>query len=268
MTEKTSEISFHRFPCGDNNQHLIDVWRSAIHEAVGKTIEIELKEAYICSRHFTSDNFALSDGKTVLHSSAVPSVFATTGDTDVESDDKDKKPAMPPVHGNNFASTSTINFMTISRNYPRTTSTCTETTKTSTTSASESLQNASDVNMNDGVVQKITKKMQATKRRMLMQQRKLKRMSNLVRRMRSDNLLTDEYLAQLTVCLESLVKSKKIEINFDFCLCSFLCRKRCQRQSSWCRRSSAPQSKPNDINRIALIKWTVIDYYLLFIRRN
>lgn len=204
-TEKTSEITFHRFPCDDNQQQ-IDAWRIAVTAAIGSDIELELKNSFICSRHFTSDDFSFTDGKLILQSSAVPSVFLTNAmggsNTDIDTHSTDKKIEPPPTHGNNFASTSTINFMTFSRNYPRTTSTCTETTKSSTTSASEALPSGRDGIVDDDALKLLEAnriEIKTHKRRISAQQLKIKRMSNLLRQLRRDNLLTDEYMVQLSV---------------------------------------------------------------------
>lgn len=206
-TEKTTEITFHRFPC-DDNQSQIDAWRNAVTAAIGRDIEIELKNSYICSRHFTSDDFTFIDGKLILQSLAVPSVFLakTMGgsNTDIDAHSTDNQVETTPIHGSNFASTSTINFMTFSRNYPRTTSTCTETTKTTTPSHSEALPSGRDGLVSDDALKIIEAnriKINAYKRRTSVQQQKIKRMSNLLRQMRRDHLLTDEYMAQLSVRL-------------------------------------------------------------------
>lgn len=205
-TEKTTEITFHRFPCEENHTQ-IDAWRHAVTAAIGRDIEIELKNTYICSRHFTSDDFSFIDGKLILQSLAVPSVFLlkTSSDSGNDSHAMKMDAESPPAHGNNFASTSTINFMTFSRNYPRTTSTCTETTKTSTTSASESLPSGRDELVNDDTLKILESnriKINAYKRRTSVQQQKIKRMSNLLRQLRRDSLLTDEYMAELSVSLD------------------------------------------------------------------
>lgn len=202
-TEKTTEITFHRFPC-DDNQTQIDAWRHAVTAAIGRDIEIELKNSYICSRHFKSDDFSFIDGKLILQTSAVPSVFlAKTMDrTSVGTDSSEAKVEPPPTHGNNFASTSTINFMTFSRNYPRTTSTCTETTKTMTPSAIVTLPSGRDGIVSDDALKILEAnriQINAYQRRVSAQQQKIKRMSNLLRRLRRDNQLTDEYMAKLSV---------------------------------------------------------------------
>lgn len=204
-TEKTTEITFHRFPC-DENQSQIDAWRQAVTAAIGRDIEIELKNSYICSRHFKSDDFSFTDGKLILQTSAVPSVFLakTMEGSCVDIDSNGTKVEPPPTHGNNFASTSTINFMTFSHNYPRTTSTCTETTKSMMPSAIVTLPSGRDGIVNDDALKILEAnriQINAYKRRLSVQQQKIKRMSNLLRQLRRDNQLTDEYMAKLSVSI-------------------------------------------------------------------
>lgn len=217
----TTEITFHKFP--RTNSSLIDAWKKALSGALERDLEIDLNDTYICSRHFTSNDFSFIDGKLILLPNAIPSVFPTNKpiSNDIQhannesiakepSDECNLNDENPPTHGNNFASTSTINFMTISRNNFCTTSVCTETSKTMTPSIIEyvpTVKDISDFEKINGKLSDNAKKalkdnritIRAYKRRNAGLQGKIKKMHEIFKRMQRDNLLTDSYLDNLRV---------------------------------------------------------------------
>lgn len=179
----TTEITFHRFPV--ENSILIEKWQKALGSVLSDRPMDNFIDTLICSRHFISDDFSFIDGKLILKSNAVPSVFPSTK---IVVD-------MPPLHGNNFASTSTVYHMTQSRNYPQATSTCTETSKVITPSIIENLRMPSilcvgDLKGTNECLNILTQENKLLKQRM-------KRVQILLKRMEKDNLLTNEYLDSL-----------------------------------------------------------------------
>lgn len=180
---RTTEITFHRFPV--DNSNLIEKWQIALGSILSDSPIETFKDTLICSRHFISDDFSFIDGKLILKSDAVPSVFPPI------KHDADK----PPTHGNNFASTSTVYNMTDSKNYPRTTSTYTETSKIISPSIIEALSLPKMTTGFDILESKAALNIVKQENKLL--KRRLKRLQTFLKRMEHDNLLTTEYIDSL-----------------------------------------------------------------------
>lgn len=144
------EITFHKFPKAADNSALATAWKDAL-TASGKRHDGDLLDIYICSRHFVSDDFEFTDGKLILKSDAVPSIFTPlpieeqqkldekNGTTEVKSPERNSSifKDTPVTHGGNFAFTSTVNLLTTARNHILTLPTLTDTPKITTPSYTE-----------------------------------------------------------------------------------------------------------------------------------
>lgn len=190
LEPSNTELTFHRFPT--ESTALIIKWQNALGSVLSRVPVDAIKDSVICSRHFTSEDFSFVDGKLILKSDAVPSVFP---ETKADSDH-------PPIHGSNFASTSTVNNMTVSRHYPRTTSTCTETTKIVTPSSIESLVLPMiDI---DGELAKTSATVKMLVRQNKLLRLRVRRLKTVLKRMQKDDVLTDDYLDSLEVKVRAI----------------------------------------------------------------
>lgn len=210
----TTEITFHKFPDVENTA-LEAAWSKVLSINIEKSIDGNLKDIFICSRHFISDDFEFVDGKLILKGGAVPSIFPprqlkTTAETLASSAKLWQD--VPTTHGANFAFTSTINQLTIARNHVATLTTSTDTPTILTSSFSEYIPTISDINAFERINGKLSddaKKalkdsritVRAYKKRNILLMRKNKTLTKLVAKMRDDNLLTNDYIQSLQVKL-------------------------------------------------------------------
>lgn len=223
----TTEITFHKFPNNVENVELASAWANALSTNTEKSIDGNLKDIFICSRHFTSDDFEFVDGKLILKPGAIPSIFVPISaqnlslpkilQTQTSSEDTASNPDKnwmdtPTTAGANFAWTSTINQMTTSRNNILTLPSLTDTPKVLTPSFTEYIPTASDINAFEKINGKLSndaKKalkdsritIRSYKKRNLLLQRKYKSLTKLVIKMRDDKLLTEDYISKLQVNL-------------------------------------------------------------------
>lgn len=237
----TTEITFHKFPNNVENVVLATAWKNALSTNTDKSIDGNLKDIFICSRHFTSDDFEFVDGKLILKPGAIPSIFIpisaqdlskpktlqsqTSSEDTASNADKDWLDT-PTTAGANFAWTSTINQLTTSRNNILTLPSLTDTPKILTPSFTEYIPTASDINAFEKINGKLSndaKKalkdsritVRTYKKRNIQLQRKYKNLTKLVIKMRDDNLLTDDYIQSLQVNLIDGVDLDIVHLKFS-----------------------------------------------------
>lgn len=191
------EITFHHFPIKNESQ--MNSWRSIL--TANTKIDFDPKEAFICSRHFTSDDFSFIDGKLVLRDSAVPSLFPPKRSNSSQQISDER----PPIHGSNFASTATVNYVTVSSNYPRATSSCTESTRIIAPSIYEisALKGINEISKSSNLA---TEKLQKSNKNLRL---KLKRLHLLLKRMKKDEILTGNYVDGLEQDVSFILHSMK-----------------------------------------------------------
>lgn len=206
----TTEITFYKFPKTAELPTLFKSWKNAVVDALAKERpelmdDASLYDTYVCSRHFTANDFAFKNGKLGLVENAVPSLLAKS-----EYENCDAKPATritkeyePSSRAENFASTLTKDFVTTSRHNLRSDYICTETSRVLTPTVTEyvttSKRNINDIsstyaeNLNDNGLDLTSKK------RNIDVQHKIDIFEKIFKRMRCDSILTEAYLEKLKV---------------------------------------------------------------------
>lgn len=196
----TTEITFHKFPNATEQPDKIEAWKAALSNSKNKKLleGNDFSDTFICSRHFTATDFSFDSGKLILKKDAVP-----TRMTDVLAVDKDdeipktEKSDDPPKHGNNFARTPTVDYMTTSRHHFGAVMMCTGTSRALTPTVSEYRQGGS--NDSPYVVPAKRDEVQATNKRNADLEHKIQDFQKIFKRLRHDNVLTESYVIKLKV---------------------------------------------------------------------
>lgn len=187
----TTEITFYKFPNAAVSPSSFSAWQSALVKALSDdrpelTDESSLSDTYVCSQHFTAADFAFKNGKLVLSDDAVPSLFTQKLNADaLIRQIEDKREYEPTNRSNNFASTLTKDFMTMSRHNLRSDYISTETSRALTPNASITFSRM-EVSNSD-------------KRRHSELEQKIESFERILKRLRNDNVLTESYVHQLKV---------------------------------------------------------------------
>lgn len=199
----TTEITFYKFPNAIESPATYKIWKNALVNALTEERpeilhDNQLRDSYVCSRHFIGTDFTFENGKLVLLKNAVPTRITKKiyEGKDINQLNKTTKEYEPSSRGGNFATTLTNNFVTTSRKNLHSDLICTETSRALTPSVSEYIM--SSKNKLDGDTATVDSLVNTRKRNMDLEQ-KLQSFEKIFKRMRSDNLLTENYVQTLKV---------------------------------------------------------------------
>lgn len=205
---RTAEITFHKFPSPEKSPDVFKAWKDALAGIISKSTaefksENSFVDTYICSRHFTFADFAFDNGKLLLVKDAVPTLITEDQYDDKKSNSSDGINAVnaireyePSFNCNNFASTMTKDFVTMSSHNFRSALISTETSRALTPHAIECITTARstlDISLATGEHFNTTNKRNADL------EHKISDFQKIFKRLRSDNLLTDTYVDELKV---------------------------------------------------------------------
>lgn len=206
----TTEITFYKFPKAAEMPTLFKSWKNAIVDALSKERpelldDASLCDTYICSRHFTVDDFAFKQGKLGLVENAVPSLVAKSdyenGDAKQQST-RITKEYEPSSRADNFATTFCNNFVTTSRHNLRSDYISTETSRVLTPTVYEfvttSKRNIDDISSAQ-LGKPIDNGSDVSKKRNIDVQQKVDVFEQILKKMRCDSVLTEAYLEKLKV---------------------------------------------------------------------
>lgn len=205
----TTEITFYKFPKATESPASFKSWKTATVDALSKERpelldDASLHDTYVCSRHFTVDDFLFQKGKLVLVDNAVPSLL--TKDQYENCDSKQPvrftKDYEPSSRGDNFATTFATNFVTTSRHNLRSDLICTETSRVLTPTVSvylpASKRNIDDI-LSKNIVGVIDDAVDMSKKRNIDVHHKIEVFEKIFKRMHYDDVLTDAYAEKLKV---------------------------------------------------------------------
>lgn len=208
----TTEITFYKFPKATELPTSFKAWKNAIVDALSKERpeflnDASLHDTYVCSRHFTVDDFVFKNGKLGLVEDAVPSLLAKS-----QYENCDAKPARitkeyePSSRCDNFATTLTKDFVTTSRHNLRSDLISTETSRILTPTVYEyvttSKRNISDISSTHFSGGKLNDNgLDTPKKRNIDVQHKVDVFEKIFNRMRCDSVLTEAYLEKIKVSL-------------------------------------------------------------------
>lgn len=219
---KTTDITFYKFPNAIDSPAAYKIWKNALVDALSDERpeilnDAHLSDSYICSRHFVGTDFVFENGKLVLMKNAVPTRIAKSIYEGIDCIEPIKiiKEYEPSSRGNNFAQTLTKNFVTTSRNNLNSGAVCTETSRALTPSVSEYIM--SSAAKIDGVTFDIGDKATVaslvnTRKRNVDLEHKIESFEKIFKCMRSDNLLTENYVQKLKVCKSYILLNVEREI--------------------------------------------------------
>lgn len=205
----TTEITFYKFPKATEMTTLFKSWKNAVVDALAKERpellnDASLHDTYVCSRHFTVNDFAFKNGKLTLVENAVPSLLAKDHyeHCDSKYSGRMTRDYEPSSRGDNFATTLTKDYVTTSRHNLRSDLICTETSRVLTPTVSEyvttSKRNIDDI-LPKNIGKLIDSGLDLTKKRNIDVQHKVEVLEKIFKRMRCDNVLTEAYLEKLKV---------------------------------------------------------------------
>lgn len=206
--QHTTEITFYKFPKITERPVSFKAWKSALLDALAKerpelNDDANLIDTYVCSRHFNAPDFKFDNGKLVLLEDAVPSRVAEHLYNVAASEKADIKAAIPSKEYepsmNNFASTLMKNFVTTSHHNLRSDLISTETSRVLTPTHSEYITSLTKMDGKSFAVA-TSDKFKDHKRRIDLEQ-KIESYSQIFKRLRGDNLLTESYVDKLKVIL-------------------------------------------------------------------
>lgn len=205
----TTEITFYKFPKAAELPTAFKSWKNAVADALSKERpellnDSSLCDTYVCSRHFTVNDFAFKNGKLVLVDNAVPSLLGKS-----QYENCDAKPAAritkeyePSSRCDNFASTLTKDFVTTSRHNLRSDLICTETSRILTPTVTEYVTTTKRNfdNISSAIAPKLSDNgLDTSKKRNIDVQHKVDVFEKIFNRMRCDSVLTEAYLDKLKV---------------------------------------------------------------------
>lgn len=228
---KTTDITFYKFPNAIESPAKYKIWKNAFVDALSEERpeilnDAHLSDSYICSRHFTATDFVFENGKLVLMTNAVPSRIAKSvyEGNDTDQSNKITKEYEPSSRGNNFATTVTNNFVTTSRNNRHSDLVCTETSRALTPSVSEFIMSSTAITYDIGDKASLVN----TRKRNVELEHKVESFEKIFKCMRSDNLLTENYVQKLKVS-DFIDIVSEISGNISF-FNRLFCRIICQKQ--------------------------------------
>lgn len=205
----TTEITFYKFPKASELTTLFKSWKNAIVDALSEerpelSDDASLHDTYVCSRHFTVDDFVFKTGKLVLVENAVPSLLTKSHyeNCDAREPSRITKEYEPSSRGDNFATTLTKDFVTTSRHNLRSDLISTGTTRILTPTVSEyvttSKRNIDDI-LSKNIGKLIDSGLDVSKKRNIDVLHKIDVFEKIFKRMRCDDVLTEAYLEKLKV---------------------------------------------------------------------
>lgn len=207
----TTQITFYKFPKAAEVPTLFKSWKNAVVDALSEerpelSDDANLHDTYVCSRHFTVDDFAFKNGHLCLVENAIPSLLAKTQYENGDSKQASRitKEYEPSSRCDNFATTLTKDFVTTSRHNLRSDLVCTETSRVLTPTVTEyvttSKRNIDDIlSKNIGKLIDSGDRLDVSKKRNIDVQHKIDVFEKIFKRMRCDNVLTEAYLEKLKV---------------------------------------------------------------------
>lgn len=205
----TTDITFYKIPKAIEMPTLFKSWKTAMVDALSDERpelldDASLHDTYVCSRHFTINDFSFENGKLCLVDNAIPSLLKKSQYENCDSKQSTRftKEYEPSSRCDNFATTLTKDFVTTSRHNLRSDFICTETSRVLTPTVSVYLptpkRNIDDIlskniqgSMDDGV--------DVSKKRNIDVQHKVEVFEKIFKRMHCDNILTDAYVEKLKV---------------------------------------------------------------------
>lgn len=209
----TTEITFYKFPKAAELPISFKSWKNAVVDALSKERpefldDAYLHDTYVCSRHFTVDDFAFKTGKLVLVENAVPSLLEKCQYENCEG-----KPAAritkeyePSSRCDNFATTLTKDFVTTSRHNLRSDLISTETSRVLTPTVYEyvttSKRNISDILTTPNLGKLNDNGLDVSKKRNIDVLHKIDVFEKVFKRMCCDSVLTEAYLEKIKVNLQ------------------------------------------------------------------
>lgn len=207
----TTEITFYKFPKVIEMPALFKSWKNSVVDALADERpelldDSSLHETYVCSRHFTVNDFSFKSGKLCLVENAVPSLLKKVQyeSCDAKQPTRFTKDYEPSSRGDNFATTLTKDFVTTSRHNLRSDLISTETSRILTPTVSEYVTTSKrtiddilskhiSVSNDDGV--------DVSKKRNIDVHHKVDVFEQIFKRLRCDNILTETYVEKLKVNL-------------------------------------------------------------------
>lgn len=205
----TTEITFYKFPKAAEAPTLFKSWKNAVVDALSKERpelldDASLCDTYVCSRHFTVDDFVFKNGHLGLVENSVPSLLTKSHyeSCDAKQSTQITKEYEPSSRGDNFATTLTKDFVTTSRHNLRSDLISTETSRVLTPTVSEYVTTSKrniDVILSNTIGNLIESGLDVPKKRNIDVQHKIDVFERIFKRMRCDNVLTENYLEKLKV---------------------------------------------------------------------